>query len=62
VPQHDTGLLQFHLQNLDGLEAVTFDLPAEEVNGYRLDELARWLVGEPHDFLKDAHNLRRNEA
>ena len=62
VPQHDAGLLQFHLQNLDGLEAVAFDLPAEDVDGHRLDELARWLVGEPHDFLKGAHNLRRIEA
>jgi hypothetical protein len=28
----------------------------------RLDELARRLVGEPHQFLKDGQNLRRVEA
>ena len=28
----------------------------------RLDELARWLLGEPHRFLEGAQSLRRVEA
>jgi hypothetical protein len=61
-PQHDTGWVQFKLTNFDGFETVTVDFPAFEIGTARLDELARWLVGEPHAFLKEGHNLRRVEA
>lgn len=62
TPNHDAGWVQFQLLNLDGLDTVTVDFPAIEIGTARLDELARWLVGEPHDFLKDGHNVRRVEA
>jgi len=61
-PDHDTGWVQFKLTNFDGFETVTVDFPAFEIGTARLDELARWLVGEPHAFLKEGHNLRRVEA
>ncbi|HUG25589.1 hypothetical protein [Piscinibacter sp.] len=62
TPDHDAGRLHFQLHNLDGFEAVSVEFPAFEVGSARLDELARWLVGQPHAFLKDGLNLRRTEA
>ena len=62
TPEHDSGRVRFELVNLDGFESVTVEFPAFEVGSARLDELARWLMGEPHGFLKDGQALRRVEA
>ena len=62
TPRHETGRLQFLLQNLDGFETLSFELPAEALDPARLDELARWLVGQPHGFLQGAQQLRRVEV
>jgi hypothetical protein len=61
-PDHDRGVVQFQMQNLDGFESVSVEFPAIEIGSARLDELARWLVGEPNQFLKDGQQLRRVEA
>ena len=61
TPDHDHGRLRFELANLDGLETVSVEFPAFEVGQTRLDELARWILGEPNGFLKDGQNLRRVE-
>ncbi|WP_124538913.1 hypothetical protein [Piscinibacter terrae] len=60
--QHESAKLHFQVQNVDGFETVTLELPALEVSGARLDELAKWLTGHPHAFFKDALNVRRVEA
>lgn len=62
TPDHDNGRLHFKMTNFDGFETVTLELPAIEVGSARLDELARWLLGEPHQFFAGAQNLRRIEA
>ena len=62
TPDHDTGRIRFELVNLDAFETVNVEFPAFEVGNARLDELARWLMGEPNNFLKDGLNLRRVEA
>lgn len=62
TPDHDNGRLRFELTNLDGFEMVTVDFPAFEVGSTRLDNLARWIVGEPHGFLTGGQALRRTEA
>jgi hypothetical protein len=62
TPDHDRGVVQFQLVNLDGFETVTVEFHAFDVGSKLLDELARWLVGEPHQFLKDGQQLRRIEA
>jgi hypothetical protein len=62
TPDHDTGRIRFELVNLDGFETVNVEFPAFEVGNARLDDLARWLMGEPNNFLKDGLNLRRVEA
>lgn len=57
---HDRGTLHFKLRNLDGLETVECEFPAHAVTQGKLDELARWWVGEPHRFLDGAAALKRN--
>lgn len=62
LPDHDQGTLRFQISNFDGLETVNADFPAHLVGSELLDQLARWVIGEPNDFLKTAQNLRRVEA
>jgi hypothetical protein len=62
TPQHDAGRMHFQLQNLDGFESISLEFASIEIGSARLDELARWIAGHPHSFLKDAQNLRRVEA
>ena len=62
LPDHERGRIQFQLVNLDGFETVSVEFPAFEVGSSRLDELARWLVGEPHAFLQGGQAVRRVEA
>jgi hypothetical protein len=62
LPNHDEGTLRFQISNFDGLETVTADFPAHLVGSDLLDQLARWVIGEPNGFLKQAQNLRRVEA
>lgn len=62
LPQHDAGLVAFHVANLDGFETVSVVFPAFEVGNARLDELARWINGEPHAFLRDGQHVRRVPA
>ena len=61
VPNHDTAWIQFQVVNLEGFETVSVQFPAFEVGSQRLDELARWIVGEPNGFLRGGENLRRVE-
>lgn len=61
-PNHDEGRLHFQMRNFDGLETVECDLPAIEVGQARMDELAKWLMGQPHRFLDGALGVKRIEA
>ena len=62
TPDHDAGRVRFEAVNLDGFETVTTEFPAFEVGTGRMDELARWIMGEPHGFLNGGQGLRRVEA
>ena len=62
TPDHDGARLRFELVNLDGFETVTVEFAAFEVGTARMDELARWIMGEPHGFLTGGQALRRVEA
>jgi len=63
VPNHDGGTLHFTFNNLDDLETVECEFAPHEVGQTRrLDELARWWLGEPNRFLEGAGQLRRIEA
>jgi hypothetical protein len=59
LPDHDSARLTFHIANLDGFETVSVVFPAFEVGSARLDDLARWINGEPHSFLRDGQHVRR---
>jgi hypothetical protein len=61
VPDHDGGTLEFTVHNLDGLGSVVAQFSALEVGSQRLDELAKWLVGQPHRFLAGALSVRHIE-
>jgi hypothetical protein len=61
VPRHDEGLITFKLMNLDDFDTVWASFPAVEVTAARLDDLARWIVGQPHRFLDGAQHIRRVE-
>lgn len=60
-PMHDQGCLKFEVRNFDGLSSVNCLFPAIEVGQARLDELAKWLLGQPHRFLDGAQDVRRHE-
>ena len=62
LPDHDAGRITFHIANIDGFETVSVVFPAFEVGSARLDELARWINGEPHAFLRDGQHVRRVAA
>lgn len=61
VPDHDRALLRFTVRNLDGLESVEGDFTPLQITQARLDELAKWWVGQPHRFWEGAQNMRRQE-
>jgi hypothetical protein len=62
LPDHDAGRVKFQMNNLDGFETLTAEFPAHLVTSTLLDELARWLTGEPNQFLKQAENVKRVEV
>lgn len=62
LPDHEVARLRFQLVNIDGFETVNAEFAAIDVGTAKLDELARWLVGQPHRFLDGALHLRRVEA
>lgn len=62
LPDHDQGTVRFQLSNFDGLETVTAEFPARDVGSDLLDQLARWMVGQPNEFLRRASQVKRVEA
>lgn len=62
VCEHDRGTIVFVNRNLDGLETVEVEFAAHEITQARMDELARWWVGEPHRFFDHALAVKRVEA
>lgn len=49
-PRHDTAQLTFTIDNFEGLAHWVIDFEAKAINVYLLDELAKWLVGQPNQF------------
>lgn len=44
----DSTWIQFQIVNLEGFETARVQFPAFEAGGARLDELARWIIGQPN--------------
>ena len=60
MPEHDQGRIRFQLTNVEPLETVNAEFAAVDVGSAKLDELARWILGEPNRFLEGAAMLRRS--
>lgn len=61
VPLHDQGKISITLCNLDSIGRIEAQLPAFALRTKELDELARWICGQPNSFLKHAQNVTRHE-
>ena len=61
LPDHDIGWIEFQVANLDGFGTTTVFFPAIEIGSQRLDELAKWITGQPNRFLEGGQGLRRIE-
>jgi hypothetical protein len=52
----------FQIDNLDGLSRWVVEFDARQVDTPLLDELSKWLVGQPHDFVKRGKLLELKEV
>lgn len=62
APRHEDAMLRVQAQNLERLETLNFELPAQALDEALLDQLAKWITGRPHAFLAGAQGLRRSEG
>jgi hypothetical protein len=62
VPLHGEGRVRITFNNLDALERIEADLPAIAMRVGQLDDIARWIVGEPQSVLKHATDVKRHLA
>jgi hypothetical protein len=59
TPLLDSGRVRLTFANIDQLERVEGEYPAPGLRARLLDEIGRWIVGQPHRVLEYASNLRR---
>jgi hypothetical protein len=62
VPLPETGRVRLFFANLDQLERVEAEFPAVAMRPRQLDEIGRWIVGQPHRVLEYANEVRRYGA
>jgi hypothetical protein len=58
-PLADAGKVRLVFTNLDQLERVEAEYPAAGLRQRLLDEIGRWIVGQPNQVLEFAGNVRR---
>lgn len=58
-PQHERGTLQFQVENFEGFEGLVLEMAATDANRAALDELAKFMLGQPSRFLQCGRLLRR---
>jgi hypothetical protein len=61
-PLHDEARLQFQVNNLEGLARWTVEFDAAQVSTSVLDELSKWVVGQPNDFVRRGKLLEMKEV
>jgi len=49
-PDHEHGRVEFTVDNLDGIARWVLAFDAAAVDAHLLDELARWVMGQPQHF------------
>lgn len=59
VPLPDIGKVRLSFTNLDQLERVDAEYPAAVLRQRLLDEIGRWIIGEPHRVLEYAADIKR---
>jgi hypothetical protein len=59
TPLADAGRVRLTFVNVDQLERVDGEYPAAGPRARLLDEIGRWIVGQPHRVLEYAGNLKR---
>lgn len=62
VPLPDSGRVRLVCSNLDQLERIEAEFPAVGMRPRQLDEIGRWIVGQPHRVLEYASDVRRFQA
>lgn len=61
-PLPDSGRVRLVFCNLDQLERIEAEFPAVGMRPRQLDEIGRWIVGQPHRVLEYASEVRRFQA
>jgi hypothetical protein len=59
TPLPDSGRVRLSFVNVDQLERVDGEYPAAGLRARLLDEIGRWIVGQPHRVLEYAGNVKR---
>jgi hypothetical protein len=59
TPLPDIGKVRLTFVNVDQLERVDGEYPAAGLRARLLDEIGRWIVGQPHRVLEYAANIKR---
>lgn len=59
APLPDSGRVRLTFTNIDQLERVDAEFPAAGLRQRLLDEIGRWIVGQPHRVLDYASDVRR---
>jgi hypothetical protein len=59
TPMPDSGRVRLSFVNVDQLERVDGEYPAAGLRARLLDEIGRWIVGQPHRVLEYAGNVKR---
>lgn len=59
TPLHESGKVKFTFVNVDQLERVEAEFPAVGVRAKLLDDIGRWVVGQPHHTLEYASDVKR---
>lgn len=59
TPLPDVGKVRLSFINVDQLERVDGEYPAAGLRARLLDEIGRWIVGQPHRVLEYAANIKR---
>lgn len=59
TPLPDAGKVRLSFVNIDQLERVDGEYPAAGLRARLLDEIGRWIVGQPHRVLEYAGNIKR---
>jgi hypothetical protein len=62
LPLRDSGRVKLIFTNVDQLERVEAEFPAVGMRLRQLDEIAKWIVGQPHRVLEYASDVKRFQA